>query len=195
MPQLSAIFLYFRNGTDVLQARQLVQERLAAAAPSLPSWAAPPALYPIVSATSRVMQVGISSKTVNNLDLSKIAFFNIRSRLLQVPGVANVAMWGETKKEITVSADPARLRREKVPLGSLLTAADNAVDNGLLSFTTGAAIGTGGWLETPNQRLGIRNQQVINTPAELANVPLARRGSRTLTLGDVARVALRRTRR
>ena len=188
VPQLSAIFLYFRNGTDVLQARQLVQERLAAAAPSLPSWAAPPALYPIVSATSRVMQVGISSKTVNNLDLSKIAFFNIRSRLLQVPGVANVAMWGETKKEITVSADPARLRREKVPLGSLLTAADNAVDNGLLSFTTGAAIGTGGWLESPNQRLGIRNQQVINTPAELANVPLARRGSRTLTLGDVARV-------
>jgi CzcA family heavy metal efflux pump len=188
VPQLSAIFLYFKNGTDVLQARQLVQERLAAAAPSLPSWAAPPALYPIVSATSRVMQVGITSKTVNNLDLSKIAFFNIRSRLLQVPGVANVAMWGETKKEIEVAADPARLRRENVPLGALLTAADNAVDNGLLSFTTGAAIGTGGWVETPNQRLGIRNQQVINTPQELANVPLARRGSRTLTLGDVARV-------
>ena len=86
VPQLSAIFLYFKNGTDVLQARQLVQERLAAAAPSLPSWAAPPALYPIVSATSRVMQVGITSKTVNNLDLSKIAFFTIRSRLLHVPG-------------------------------------------------------------------------------------------------------------
>ena len=188
VPQLSAIFLYFKNGTDVLQARQLVQERLAAAAPSLPSWAAPPSLYPIVSATSRVMQVGLTSKTVNNLDLSKIAFFNIRSRLLQVPGVANVAMWGETKKEIVVASDPARLRKEKVPLGSLLTAADNAVDNGLLSFTTGATIGTGGWLETPNQRLGIRNRQVINTPQELANVPLARRGSQTLTLGDVARV-------
>ncbi len=62
VPQLSAIFLYFKNGTDVLQARQLVQERLAAASPSLPSWAAPPAMYPIVSATSRVMQVGITSK-------------------------------------------------------------------------------------------------------------------------------------
>ena len=36
VPQLSAIFLYFKNGTDVLQARQLVQERLAAAAPTLP---------------------------------------------------------------------------------------------------------------------------------------------------------------
>src|SRR5450755_4078924 len=36
VPQLSAIFLYFKNGTDVLQARQLVQERLSASAPTLP---------------------------------------------------------------------------------------------------------------------------------------------------------------
>ena len=76
---------------------------------SLPSWAAPPALYPIVSATSRVMQVGITSSTVDPLDLSKIAFFTIRPRLLNVPGVANVAMWGETKKEILVQANPDRL--------------------------------------------------------------------------------------
>ena len=53
VPQLSAIFLFFKNGTDILQARQLVQERLAQAAPTLPTWCTPPALYPIVSATSR----------------------------------------------------------------------------------------------------------------------------------------------
>jgi CzcA family heavy metal efflux pump len=188
VPQLSAIFLYFKNGTDVLQARQLVQERLAAASPSLPSWAAPPALYPIVSATSRVMQVGITSNTVNPLDLSKIAYFTIRPRLLHVPGVANVAMWGETKKEIQVQANPSKLDRQKVGLGALMSAADTAVDNGLLSFTTGASIGSGGWIETPNQRLGIRNQQVITTPQQLAQVPVAKRGSQTLTVGDVARV-------
>src|SRR5437764_13092981 len=88
VPQLSAIFLYFKGGTDVLQARQLVQERLAAASPSLPSWAAPPSLYPIVSATSRVMQLGISSNTLNNLDLPKLAYWTVRRRLLQGPGLA-----------------------------------------------------------------------------------------------------------
>jgi CzcA family heavy metal efflux pump len=188
VPQLSAIFLYFKNGTDVLQARQLVQERLTAASPTLPSWAAPPAMYPIVSATSRVMQVGLTSKTVDPLDLSKIAFFTIRSRLLHVPGVANVAMWGETKKEIEVYADPSRMVSQKVSLDSLMSAADDSVDNGLLSFTTGASIGTGGFIETPNQRLGVRNQQVITSPQELADVPIARRGSHTLTIGDVAQV-------
>ncbi len=188
VPQLSAIFLYFKNGTDVLQARQLVQERLTAAAPTLPSWSAPPAMYPIVSATSRVMQVGITSNTVDPLDLSKIAFFTIRARLLAVPGVANVAMWGETKKEIQVQAYPSRLVSQRVPLDSLMDAASNAVDNGLLSFTYGSTIGSGGFIETPNERLGIRNQQVITTPQQLADVPLAWRGTRTLTIGDVARV-------
>jgi CzcA family heavy metal efflux pump len=188
VPQLSAIFLYFKGGTNVLQARQLVQERLAAASPSLPSWAAPPSMYPIVSATSRVMQVGITSTKVDPLDLSKLAFFTIRPRLLAVPGVANVAMWGETKKEIQVQANPSRLIAHKVPLDALMNTASSAVDNGLLSFTSGSSIGSGGFIETPDQRLDVSNQQVITTPKELASVPLARRGSRTLTIGDVARV-------
>ncbi len=188
VPQLSAIFLYFKNGTDVLQARQLVQERLTAASPTLPSWAAPPAMYPIVSATSRVMQIGIQSSTIDPLDLSQIAFYTIRARLLQVPGVANVAMWGERKKEIEVQADPSRMIPNKVSLDDLMTAASDAVDNGLLTFTTGAAIGTGGFIETPNQRLGITNSQVITTPQQLADVPIAKRGSATLTIGDVANV-------
>jgi CzcA family heavy metal efflux pump len=188
VPQLSAIFLYFKNGTDVLQARQLVQERLAEASPTLPSWAAPPALYPIVSATSRVMQIGVQSSTVDPLSLSETAFYTIRPRLLHVPGVANVAIWGEKKKEISVQADPARMIPQGVSLDQLMNAAGNAVDNGLLSFTTGSTIGTGGFVETPNQRLGIRNVQVITTPQQLASVPLARRGARTLTVGDVARV-------
>src|SRR6202011_1440486 len=109
VPQLSAIFLYFRGGTDVLRARQLVQERLQTAAPTLPTWAAPPAMYPIVSATSRVMQVGITSRTVDPLNLSMITQYTIRQRLLKVPGVANVAFWGEKRQQIQVQGDPSRM--------------------------------------------------------------------------------------
>lgn len=188
VPQLSAIFLYFRGGTDVLQARQLVQERLAQAAPTLPSWASPPQLYPIVSATSRVLQIGITSNKVSPLDLSTIAQYVIRPRLLHVPGVANVAIWGEKRKEIQVQADPTRMVPDHVSLDQLLNATDNAVDAGLLTFTSGSAIGTGGWVQTPNQRLDVRNVTVITSPQQLARVVLARRGSQTLRIGDVARV-------
>ncbi len=100
-------------------------------------------------------------------------------------------MWGEKKKEIQVQGDPKRMLSNKVSINQLMDAADNAVDAGLLSFTTGSAIGTGGLIETPNQRLNVRNVQVITTARQLAAVPLARRGSRTLTVGDVARVEYR----
>jgi CzcA family heavy metal efflux pump len=188
VPQLSAIFLYFRGGSDVLEARQLVQERLAEAAPTLPSWASPPAMYPIVSATSRVLQIGLTSSSLSPLELSTLAQYTIRARLLHVPGVANVAIWGEQRKEIEVQAEPARMVAEGVSLSRLMNASANAVDAGLLTFTSGNAIGTGGWVEQPNQRLEVRNIQVISTPRQLAAVPVARRGAATLTIGDMARV-------
>jgi Cu/Ag efflux pump CusA len=188
VPELSAIFLYFKGGTDVLQARQLVQERLATAASTLPSWASPPAMYPIVSATSRVLQIGLTSKTLSPLDLSTIATYKIRPRLLHVPGVANVAIWGNRTKGIEVQADPSQMVANRVSLNQLMAASADAVDAGQLTFTSGNAIGTGGFLETPNQRLNVRNIQVITTPRQLAEAPLVRRGARTLTVGNVARV-------
>src|SRR2546430_4950741 len=188
VPQLSAIFLYFRSGTDVLHARQLVQERLQTAAPTLPTWAEPPQMYPIVSATSRVMQIGLTSKNLSPLDLSMVAQWTIRPRLLHVSGVANVAIWGEKPKQIQVQADPKRMVARSVTLGSLMTAAADAVDTGELKFARGAAVGSLGFVETPNERLAVHNVQPITTPEQLAQVPLARRGDRTLHIGDVAQV-------
>ena len=60
-------------------------------------------LHPL-SATSRVMKIGISSDTVDMFDLSKTAYWNIRSRLLSVEGVANVAIWGERLNQFQVQA-------------------------------------------------------------------------------------------
>src|SRR3954447_8337352 len=93
-PQLSAIWLYFRSGTDNLHARQLVQERLQAVAHTLPSWCDFPQIYPIVSATSRVVQLGLTSSSLSPMDLSMIAQYTVRPKLMAVPGVANVATWG-----------------------------------------------------------------------------------------------------
>src|SRR5205807_4841929 len=73
VPQLSSIELVFKQGTDLLEARQLVQERLATVQNSLPTWAAPPVMLAPVSATSRVMQVGMSSKQHSLIAMSMMA--------------------------------------------------------------------------------------------------------------------------
>ena len=64
VPQLSSVELIFKRGTDLIQARQVVQERLATVVPTLPTWAAPPVMRQPISTTSRVMHIGMSSKTM-----------------------------------------------------------------------------------------------------------------------------------
>ncbi len=98
IPDLSSIELLFKPGVDELHARQLVQERLATVIGTLPTWAAPPVIMPPVSSTSRVMKIGLSSKSVSVIDMSMITYWTIRARLLHVPGVANVLIWGERIK-------------------------------------------------------------------------------------------------
>src|SRR5438128_6035074 len=105
-PQLSYLELIFKRGTNTMHARQLVQERMATVQNTLPTWAAPPVLMQPLSATSRVMKIGLSSKTMPLEDLSMTAYWKIRARLLRVPGVANVPIWGERIKAYEVEVDP-----------------------------------------------------------------------------------------
>jgi CzcA family heavy metal efflux pump len=186
--QLSSIELIFERGTDLIEARQLVTERLATVTPTLPTWAAPPVMIQPLSATSRVMKIGLSSDTLSTIDMSMISYWKIRARLLRVPGVANVAIWGERLDMLQVQVDPERLRRNRVSLDRVMGVTADALDAGILRFSNGAIIGTGGFVDTPNQRLGIQHRLPIVTPDDLAKVPISERGGAPLRLGDVADV-------
>src|SRR6266702_545734 len=78
VPGVSAITLIFKSGTDIMEARQLVQERLAIAIRTLPSWAGIPWMLPPLSATSRGMQIGISSNAYSQTDLAMTTYWSIR---------------------------------------------------------------------------------------------------------------------
>src|SRR4030081_584622 len=170
VPDLSAIELRFQPGTDLIQARQLVQERIATVLPTLPTWAAPPVMMAPVSSTGRVMKIGLTADTVSLNDMSMIAYWTIRARLLQVSGVANVAIWGERIKQPQVLVDPARMALHGVTLVQVMESTADALDSGLLHFSKGALIGTGGFLETANQRFNIQHVSPITDPADLAQV-------------------------
>jgi CzcA family heavy metal efflux pump len=183
---LSSILLLFEPGTDVLAARQLVEERLISVVPTLPDVARPPVILQPLSSTSRALKIGVSSTEMSALDLSELMRFTIRPRLLTVPGVANVAVWGERKRQLQVRVDPERLRANGVTLNQVHQTTAGALEVGLLSFSSNAVIGTGGWVETPTQRLPIRHVLAITSPAELARVPVI--GAPSLRLGDVAEI-------
>ena len=189
VPQLASIVMEFKPGTDLLTARQLVSERMAAVIPTLPTWAAPPVMLQPLSSTSRVMKIGLSSDTRSLIEMSMISYWNIRAHLLRVPGVANVAIWGERLQMLQVQVDPAKLAAHNVTLENVMTSTGDALDAGLLQYSPGALIGTGGALETPNQSMTISHVQPITSPAELAQVAVEREpGEPPLRLSDVANV-------
>src|SRR5262245_45981022 len=174
--QLSSIKMIFKPGTDLLKARQVVTERVAQITATMPKWSAPPVMLPPLSATSRCMKIGISSKKRSVIDLSMIGYWTIRQRLMNVPGVANVAMWGERMELPQGQVDPPRMAAHHVTLNDVMKVTADALAVGLLTFSEGHHISGGGWVETTGQRMPIQHispvirSSIKVTPDELANV-------------------------
>ncbi|MDQ4100103.1 MAG: efflux RND transporter permease subunit, partial [Chloroflexota bacterium] len=185
---LSAIELIFEPGTDLYEARQLVQERLTVAVPTLPTWASPPFIMPPLSSTSRIMKIGITSDEMNLRELSMVSYWKIRQELLRVPGVANVPIYGERLQQQQVHVDPEKLAGIGVSLEQVMDATADTLDAGLLRYSEGAVIGTGGFVETQDQRLDLQPVLPVVRPDDLAKVPLEGRNGTALTLADVADV-------
>jgi CzcA family heavy metal efflux pump len=174
---LSSVVLLFEGGTDLFVARQFVAERLARVAPQLPSVARAPVMMSPHSSLARVLKVGLTSDSLSLTDLSMLARWTIRPRLMAVPGVANVAIWGERPRQLQVLVDPDRLRAHGVTLGQVERAAGDAV-----------VLQGGGFMDTPQQRLAVAQRSRTLDATSLGRAPLPRAGYSVLTLGDVAEV-------
>lgn len=170
---LSQIVLLFKTGEDVLEARQRVAERLKLAIAELPQSSGMPIMLQPLSSTSRVMKIGLSSKVLDIKDLSMVAYWTIRFRLMNVPGVANIPIWGERIKLLNVLADPGRMRAHNVTLQEVMETTSEALDFSLLRYTGGAKTRIDGMLDSPNQRLVIHHKQPVFSPEHLAEVPVA----------------------
>jgi Cu/Ag efflux pump CusA len=181
---LSSIEMTFAPGTDYMRARQMVQERLTQAH-ALPNVSRPPTLLQPISSNARLMNIGLSSTTVSEIDLSVMARWTIVPRLLGVPGVANVAIWGQRDRQLQVIVDPKTMRDQGVTLAQIVKTAGEAVWASPLTYLNSSTPGTGGFIDTPNQRLNIRHQAPIATPKDFARVPIH---GTSIALGDVAKV-------
>jgi Cu/Ag efflux pump CusA len=103
-----------------------------------------------------------------------------------VPGVANVSIWGQRKRQLQVQVDPEHLRDQGVTLHQVIETTGNALWFSPLSFIEASVPGTGGFIDTPNQRLGVRHVLPISSADDLARVALMDGDGRIL--GDVASV-------
>ena len=189
LPGLSSIVLVFEPGTDVYKGRQLVQERLTQlGGAAFPNVSKPPTMLQPLSSSSRVMMIGLSSESLTPIQKSVLARWTLRPRLMGVEGVANVAVWGMRDQQIQVQVDPERLRDKGVTLSQVISTAGNAQIASPVSYLEASVPGTGGFIETPQQRLQVRNVfDKIADPKELGKVTVEGSGGK-LRLADVANV-------
>jgi len=182
---LSSIVLNFEPGTDVVRARQMVGERLAQAF-ALPHVSKPPSMIQPLSSTSRFIIIGLTSDQLSLIQLSVLARWTIGPRLMGVPGVANVAIWGNRDRQLQVLVDPKRLSENDLSLDNILETTGNALWVSSLSFLEASTPGTGGFIDTPQQRLGIWHLSPLVSAADLARVPIE--GAEDVRLGQVTTV-------
>ncbi|HLJ10656.1 MAG TPA: efflux RND transporter permease subunit [Planctomycetaceae bacterium] len=174
---LSSVVLIFDEGTDLIRARQLVQERLAAEAGRLPTVARTPVMMSPHSSTARVLKIGVTSKKLSQMEMTLLAKWTIRPRLMAISGVANVAIWGQRDRQFQVLVDPVRLRSHSVTLDSVVRAAGDSV-----------SLSGGGFIDTPNQRIAVRQVNGVRTAEDVADSVVDFRNGAPLRLRDVAEI-------
>ena len=141
---LSVISITFDTNSDIYRDRQLVAERLSVVAGNLPKGTKAPAMTPLTSATSTVLVIGLTSTKQTLMGVRTAADWTLRPRLLAVPGVAKVSVFGGEVKTIQVQVRPDDLIRFGISINDVLTVAEKAT-----------GVRGAGFIDTANQRIAL----------------------------------------
>ncbi len=110
-----------------MRARQMVSERLTQAV-AMPHVSKPPTMLQPLSATNRVMIIGLSSEHgFADSDVGACPLDHPGRASWVVPGVANVSIWGQRDRQLQVQVDPRRLHDNNVTLLQVLETTGNAL--------------------------------------------------------------------
>ena len=175
----SVVWVEFDWDTDVYLARQIVSEKLASVAESLPAGVSAPVMGPQSSILGEVLIIGLTADSTSMLDLRTIAEWQLRPRLLSVDGVAQVSVIGGDMKEYQIRLDPARMRHHEVTLADVMAATRDMNRN-----TSGGVL-----YEYGNEYLirGIAGGDVLS---RIGSAMVAMKGEYPVTLADIAEIGI-----
>ena len=174
---LSIITAVFKEGTDVFRARQMLAEKLAETAGTLPTTVKTPRMTPLTSSTMDLLKIGLVSDKLTPMQLRTFADWTLKPRLLAVPGVAKCSCFGGEVRQLQIQVLPDRLLAHGLALSDVLAAA--RVSTGVLGA---------GFIETANQRITLQTEGQALTPEILGEVAIANTNGFSVRLKDVARV-------
>lgn len=176
---ISIVWVEFEWGTDIFQARQIVNEKLQMLGNSLPEDVPPPIMAPISSIMGEIMLVSVNSDQHSELEVRTAADWEIRRRLLAIPGVAQVIPIGGGKKQYQVQVDPEKIEAFNITLPEVLEAVDESNKN----FS-------GGFFRQYSQEYTIRGIGRAYSVEDIEHSVITERNNHPILVGDVASVEI-----
>lgn len=174
---LSIVTAIFNEHSDIYHNRQLITERLSSLATRLPSGVHAPIPVPLTSSSATVLTIGLSSDAKSLMQLRDLVDTLLVPRLLTVPGVADINIFGGDKREIQIQIDPFKLQHNNLSFDEVITAAAQS-----------GKIQGGGFIENSNQRFTLQVTGLATTPKQLRKTLLKFSPYKTLLLGDIAKI-------
>src|SRR5262252_9091570 len=171
---LSVVELTFEDKTDDYLARQLVLERVQSA--QLPDGVTP-TLGPLSGGVSEFYRYVLVGPGHDAMSLRELQDWVVAPRLLQVPGVADVATFGGVVRQYEIQVDPQALDRYRLSMRQLADAVKNNNRN------AGGAL-----LRMGQQALPIRGSGLIRTATDIENVVLDAAKGVPISVRDIGRV-------
>ncbi|MFQ3640779.1 MAG: efflux RND transporter permease subunit, partial [Chloracidobacterium sp.] len=173
---LSVVELTFDDGVDDYFARQLVLERLRDA--ELPE-GVQPGLGPLTSGIGEMYRYRLDGPQVSEMKLRELQDWVVLPRLLQVPGVADVATFGGLVKTYLVELDPLKL--EKFALTAKQVADAISANNRNAG---------GGIVDNQQQSLVVRGVGLVRSRQDIERIVIGAFDGVPLFVRDVARVSV-----
>ncbi|MCQ8104854.1 efflux RND transporter permease subunit [Methylomonas sp. SURF-2] len=172
---LSIITATFAEDSDIYRNRQLVAERMSSLGQKLPAGIGIPVAVPLSSSSSTVLTIGLSSGSKSLMELRGLVDWTLAPRLLAVPGVADVNVFGGEVRQLQVQVRPEALLRFNLTLDEVVAAAAGA------NQTSGA-----GFIENDNQRFTLQVSGQPADPEQFKRLVVKRQDGVGITLNDVA---------
>jgi CzcA family heavy metal efflux pump len=180
---LSLVTVTFKESAEPYRARQIVAEALSEAVANLPAGVGSPKVAPLTSSTMDLLKVGFVSEKLDPQGLRDFVQWQLRPRLMAVPGVARATVYGGSVRRIEVRVNPEALAARNLSLDDVLKATQ-----------TSTALSGGGFIDTSEQRILVEPKAQAATVEDIAATPLAAAAtpngvpSAIVHIGDVAEV-------
>src|SRR5262249_45122149 len=175
----SVVTITFADGADVHIARQGISERLSEIGSTLPGGVGTPKLSPLVSSTMDLLKIGLVSDKVDAYALRDAANWVIKPRLLAVPGVAHVIVFGGAVRQVHILPDMRRLSAYNLTFSEVADAAKAALP------LRGA-----GLIDTAAQRILLKSPTPEPDVRAVEQAVVGVRNNTPILLRDVANVTI-----